>query len=115
MQPLATAEDIERPQDKLFRKLANVLSGYLDTLQISDVERAYRLADEAHEGQFRLTGEPYICHPLSVALILADMRMDARGIMAAIMHDVIEDTKVTKDELRAQFDDEVADLVDGVT
>lgn len=115
MLSLAAKEEVERPQDKLFRRLETVLAGYLSPEQLSDVERAYRLADEAHEGQLRLSGEPYICHPLSVALILADMRMDARGIMAAIMHDVIEDTPFTKDNLRDSFDDEVADLVDGVT
>jgi GTP pyrophosphokinase/guanosine-3',5'-bis(diphosphate) 3'-pyrophosphohydrolase len=112
--PVAT-EEIELPQDKLFRQLSDVLSDYLDQEQIAEVRRSYQLANQAHEGQFRLTGEPYICHPLSVAMILAEMRMDARGIMAAIMHDVIEDTPVTKDQLRDTFGDEVADLVDGVT
>ncbi len=115
MQPLAVREATELPQEKLIRRLCTVLSGYLDADQISDVERAYELANGAHEGQLRLTGEPYICHPLSVALILADMRMDAHGIMAAIMHDVIEDTLVSKEELARQFGEEVADLVDGVT
>ena len=79
------------------------------------MQRAYTLANRAHVGQVRLTGEPYICHPLSVALILADMRMDARGIMAAIMHDVIEDTPVGKEQIIEEFGLEVAELVDGVT
>ena len=115
MQPLAVREEIELPQEKLIRRLSSVLSDYLDGDQIADVHRAYELAKKAHEGQLRLTGEPYICHPLSVALILADMRMDAHGIMAAIMHDVIEDTLVSKEELAEKFGEEVAELVDGVT
>jgi len=115
MQPLAVREEIELPQEKLIRRLSGVLSDYLDAGQIADVHRAYELANKAHEGQLRLTGEPYICHPLSVALILADMRMDAHGIMAAIMHDVIEDTLVSKEELAEKFGEEVAELVDGVT
>jgi GTP pyrophosphokinase/guanosine-3',5'-bis(diphosphate) 3'-pyrophosphohydrolase len=115
MQPLAVLEEIELPQEKLIRRLSSVLSDYLDSDQIADVHRAYELANKAHEGQLRLTGEPYICHPLSVALILADMRMDAHGIMAAIMHDVIEDTLISKEELAEKFGEEVAELVDGVT
>ncbi|MGZ8244357.1 RelA/SpoT family protein [Methylomagnum sp.] len=113
-QPLPL-EAAELPQEKLIRRLCTLLAGYLDRGQIDEVRRAYELADAAHEGQFRLTGEPYICHPLSVALILAEMRMDAKGVMAAIMHDVIEDTAITKDQLRERFGDEVAELVDGVT
>jgi GTP pyrophosphokinase/guanosine-3',5'-bis(diphosphate) 3'-pyrophosphohydrolase len=115
MQPLAVREEIELPQEKLIRRLSTVLSDYLDADQIAGVHRAYELANKAHEGQLRLTGEPYICHPLSVALILADMRMDAHGIMAAIMHDVIEDTLISKEELAQKFGEEVAELVDGVT
>lgn len=112
---LAVREEIELPQEKLIRRLSTVLSDYLDADQIADVHRAYELASAAHEGQLRLTGEPYICHPLSVALILAGMRMDVHGIMAAIMHDVIEDTLISKEELADKFGEEVAELVDGVT
>ena len=112
---LAVTEAVELPQEKLIRRLCKVLSSYLDADQIAEVIRAYDLAHEAHEGQVRLTGEPYICHPLSVALLLADMRMDMRGIMAAIMHDVIEDTGVDKQRLIDEFGEEVAELVDGVT
>jgi GTP pyrophosphokinase/guanosine-3',5'-bis(diphosphate) 3'-pyrophosphohydrolase len=115
MPSTALREQIELPQEKLIRRLTGALSEYLDDAQIADVHRAYELAQAAHAGQTRLTGEPYICHPLSVALILADMRMDARGIMAAIMHDVIEDTPVTREQLAADFGEEVAGLVDGVT
>ena len=112
---LAVTEAVELPQEKLIRRLCKVLSSYLDADQIAEVIRAYDLAHEAHEGQVRLTGEPYICHPLSVALLLADMRMDMRGIMAAIMHDVIEDTAIDKQRLIDEFGEEVAELVDGVT
>lgn len=112
---LPAREPIERPQDKLIQRLKLALSSYLEPEQIDLVSAAYQLADDAHSGQTRLTGEPYICHPLCVALILSEMRMDASGIMAAILHDVIEDTRVTKDELARRFGDEVAELVDGVT
>ena len=112
---LAVTEEVELPQEKLIRRLCTVLSSYLDADQIAEVVRAYDLAHEAHDGQVRLTGEPYICHPLSVALLLADMRMDMRGIMAAIMHDVIEDTAIDKQRLIDEFGEEVAELVDGVT
>jgi guanosine-3',5'-bis(diphosphate) 3'-pyrophosphohydrolase len=112
---LPQEEATELPQEKLIRRLCGVLSGYLDQAQIDETCRAYRLAAAAHEGQFRLSGEPYICHPLSVALILAEMRMDAKGIMAAVLHDVIEDTPITKEQLREQFGEEVAELVDGVS
>ena len=112
---LAVTEEVELPQEKLIRRLCKVLSSYLDADQIAEVVRAYDLAHEAHDGQVRLTGEPYICHPLSVALLFADMRMDMRGIMAAIMHDVIEDTAIDKQRLIDEFGEEVAELVDGVT
>ena len=79
------------------------------------VDRAYALAEAAHADQRRRSGEPYICHPLSVAEILVEMGMDSESIAAALMHDVAEDTAVTIDEIRAQFGPEVALLVDGVT
>ena len=79
------------------------------------IDRAYALAEKAHDGQRRRSGEPYICHPLSVAQILVELGMDSESIAAALMHDVAEDTAVTIDEIRAQFGPEVALLVDGVT
>lgn len=105
----------QRPQDELMARLCQNLSGYLDQTQIDDCVRAYQFGAEAHAGQFRKSGEAYICHPISVAMILADMHMDARGIMAAILHDVIEDCHVSKKELTNQFGVEVSELVDGVT
>ncbi|MDD1609120.1 MAG: RelA/SpoT family protein [Methylococcaceae bacterium] len=105
----------ERPEDELIARLCQSLSGYLDQKQIDDCVSAYQFGALAHTGQFRKSGEAYICHPLSVAMILADMHMDASGIMAAILHDVIEDCQVSKKELADQFGVEVAELVDGVT
>ncbi len=99
----------------LVDKLREVLSNYLDVIQVENCIRAYQFGADAHFGQFRKSGEPYICHPVEVAISLAEMRMDADGIMAAILHDVIEDTPITKPELAKVFSQEVAELVDGVT
>jgi len=115
MLEIADTIELERPQDKLIRRLCTTLSGYLDPAQIDQCVRAYEVGAKAHEGQFRKSGEAYICHPVSVAISLAEMRMDVHGIMAAILHDVIEDTPLSKKELAAQFGAEVAELVDGVT
>ena len=89
-------------------------STYLQ-LDLEKIQRAYEVADEAHKGIMRRSGEPYIQHPLEVALLLADMRIDADGIVAALLHDVVEDTDFTLDDLRARFGGAVADIVDGVT
>lgn len=115
MNQASRLETPELPQEKLARRLCGLAGSYLDESQVKEIFRAFQSADAAHEGQFRLSGEPYICHPLSVALILAELRMDAKGIMAAILHDVIEDTSITKEQLRQNFGDEVAELVDGVS
>ena len=77
--------------------------------------RAYEVAEEAHNGQFRLTGEPYVEHPLAVAGILADLRLDVDTLAAAVLHDTVEDTHVTRNNIREGFGDQVAKLVDGVT
>jgi GTP diphosphokinase / guanosine-3',5'-bis(diphosphate) 3'-diphosphatase len=98
-----------------FESLRQELKLYLNDTEIGAIEQAYLLAKEAHEGQKRHTGEPYITHPVAVASILAQMRMDPPTIMAAILHDVIEDTYVEKQDLINRFGKEVADLVDGVT
>ncbi|WP_031433340.1 RelA/SpoT family protein [Methylomarinum vadi] len=105
----------ETPEDKLLRRLCSVLSDYLDQEHIDEIVRAYQFGAKAHAGQFRKSGEAFICHPVSVAISLAEMRLDTRGIMAAILHDVIEDTPVSKQELGEQFSEEIAELVDGVT
>jgi len=115
MSKIADAIETKCLQDELIERLCVTLSGYLDQAQINDCVRAYEFGAAAHSGQFRKSGEAYICHPVSVAITLAEMRMDASGIMAAILHDVIEDTPISKKELAKQFGVEVAELVDGVT
>jgi RelA/SpoT family (p)ppGpp synthetase len=115
MLEIADILELERPQDKLVRRLCSTLSGYLDQTQIDQCVHAYQVGAAAHIGQFRKSGEAYICHPVSVAITLAEMHMDANGIMAAILHDVIEDTPISKKQLAEQFGTEVAELVDGVT
>lgn len=95
--------------------LCSVLSSYLEPAQVDAVRDVCYFAAEAHASQLRKTGEPYVFHPISVARILADVRFDHDTIMAAILHDVIEDTQFTKEQLSLRFGEEVAELVDGVT
>jgi guanosine-3',5'-bis(diphosphate) 3'-pyrophosphohydrolase len=95
--------------------LSDRLSTYLSTEHIQLVRRAYFYAEQAHTGQRRRSGEPYIIHPLAVANILADMRLDHQSLMAAMLHDVIEDTGIPKVALAEQFGDVVTELVDGVS
>lgn len=95
--------------------LSHRLSSYLEPSQINRVKRAYFYAEQAHFGQFRRSGEAYITHPLAVANILASMHMDHQSLMAAMLHDVIEDTGIGKDAISGQFGETVADLVDGVS
>ena len=91
------------------------LAKYLSNSQIKQVSRAYYYAEQAHEGQRRRSGEPYIIHPLAVANVLADMHLDHQSLMAAMLHDVIEDTGIPKDALQQQFGSVVTELVDGVS
>ena len=95
--------------------LAERLSSYLEPEQINQVCRAYHYAEQAHDGQYRRSGDPYIIHPLAVANILSQMHMDPQSLMAAMLHDVIEDTAVPKDALVQQFGEVVTELVDGVS
>ena len=95
--------------------LDQTLQTYLSPDQSDQVRRAYYFAEQAHYGQFRRSGEPYVTHPLAVAGILADMHMDHQSLMAAMLHDVIEDTGIDKHAIEAQFGQTVADLVDGVS
>lgn len=99
---------------RLFKRLRRKLH-YLSDKQIAQIHEAYLTALHAHRGQSRQTGEPYITHPVSVACILADMKMDPHTIMAALLHDVIEDTVIEKTDLEKNFGSEVANLVDGVS
>ncbi|WP_041070946.1 RelA/SpoT family protein [Thiolapillus brandeum] len=99
----------------LISDLCTYLESYLPPEQVREVYRAYLFGAEAHKDQKRLSGEPYICHPVAVARILAEMRMDYQCLMAAILHDVIEDTPTAKDQLAEEFSEEIAELVDGVS
>ena len=96
-------------------KLRDLLNTYLDPENVAIVLRAYDLGEAAHRGQTRKTGEPYILHPVAVAQILANMRMDHVSIAAAILHDTIEDTELSWQDIEGNFGPEIADLVDGVT
>ncbi|MFM7275084.1 MAG: HD domain-containing protein, partial [Gammaproteobacteria bacterium] len=95
--------------------LTEKLGAYLTPEHIAAVRRAYFYSEQAHDGQVRRTGQPYVTHPLAVAGILADMRMDHQSLIAALLHDVIEDTGIGKESLAAQFGPAVAELVDGVS
>ncbi len=108
--PPATAEATAASFAALTHKL-----DYLEAADIKKVREAYRFADEAHLGQFRASGEPYITHPIAVAGLCAEWKLDAQAIMAALMHDAMEDCGVTKIELIEKFGAPVADLVDGLT
>lgn len=105
----------ERIQDAEFRHLIDTIHSYLPQADCEDVTKAYHTAEEAHKEQHRVSGEPYILHPLAGAQILADMKIDTTTITAALLHDVVEDTACTLEDLRNEFGREVAFLVDGVT
>ncbi|EAR21932.1 RelA/SpoT family protein [Nitrococcus mobilis] len=95
--------------------LCTLLASYMDSSEVRRVVEAYQFAALAHKDQRRLTGEPYIMHPLAVAKILAEMRLEVESIVAALLHDVIEDTPTAKVEIATRFGDQVAELVDGVS
>ena len=99
----------------MLQGLTDKLTLYLDPKEVDRIERAYHFSEKCHLGQMRQSGDPYITHPLAVANILADMRMDHESLMAALLHDVIEDTGVTKGQISRRFGRTVADLVDGVS
>ncbi len=113
--PLETLRDDSGKPRFLISDLCVYLESYLEQEQIREVYRAYLFSADAHEGQKRLSGEPYIYHPLAVARILADLQMDYKCLMAAILHDVIEDTPTAKEHIAEQFGEEIAELVDGVS
>ena len=115
--PPAAAAHPPTPADAAAASFA-ALTGKLDYLDAADIRRvrdAYRFADEAHLGQFRASGEPYITHPIAVAGLCAEWKLDAQAIMAALMHDAMEDCGITKVELIERFGAPTADLVDGLT
>ncbi|MGF1613119.1 MAG: RelA/SpoT family protein [Gammaproteobacteria bacterium] len=99
----------------LINDLCNLTAAYLDTRQVNEIYRAYLFSAEAHRGQVRASGEPYIFHPLNVARILAELRLDQQSLIAAILHDVIEDTATAKHQIAENFGSDVADIVDGVS
>ena len=99
----------------MLQGLTDKLSSYLDPKEIDRIKRAYHFSEKCHLGQMRQSGDPYITHPLAVANILADMQMDPESLMAGLLHDVIEDTGVTKGQISRRFGRTVADLVDGVS
>lgn len=107
-------QDFTSP-DILYDELIASVHRYHPSADISMIEKAYKIAYEAHEGQARKSGEPYIIHPLCVAIILADLELDKETIVAGLLHDVVEDTVMTEEEIAQEFGDEVALLVDGVT
>jgi GTP pyrophosphokinase len=113
--PLGILEKEQETPRFLISDLCAYLEEYLSPDHIREVYRAYLFGAEAHVGQHRKTGEPYIYHPVAVARILATMRMDHKCLMAAILHDVIEDTPTAKEQLADTFDGEIAELVDGVS
>ena len=107
-------KDFTSPEE-LYDELKKEIKKYHPSDDTSLVDKAYRVAYDAHKGQARKSGEPYIIHPLCVAIILAELELDKETIAAGLLHDVLEDTIMTMDEMRAEFGDDVAHLVDGVT
>ena len=99
----------------LFEGLRNKIGEYLPVDKVTEVQRAFVVARDAHEGQMRSSGDPYITHPVAVASILTEMRMDHETLMAAILHDLIEDTQTSKADLEAEFGEAVADMVEGLS
>ena len=97
------------------KELLGKVSTYLPPEQVERIREAAEFGAAAHQGQKRLSGEPYITHPVAAAEILADLHLDADTLIAAILHDVIEDTPIAKDEIAARFGNDVAEIVDGVT
>ncbi|MDE5864092.1 MAG: HD domain-containing protein, partial [Lachnospiraceae bacterium] len=111
---LSTPKDFTPPAE-LYRTLIEKVLEYHPNTDITMIEKAYAIADKAHEGQLRKSGEPYIMHPLCVAIILAELELDKETIVAGILHDVIEDTIMTDKEIEQEFSSEILLLVDGVT
>ena len=104
-----------RPEIVTWEKLCEAIKASGRTYNMEMIEKAYNLANDAHKGVCRRSGEPYICHPLAVARLVLDLGMDSESIAAALLHDVVEDTPTTLEDLTAQFGAEVAQMVDGVT
>ena len=112
--PVDTPADFTSPE-VLYQDLITEIKKYHPSSDLSDIEKAYKVAYKAHEGQKRKSGEPYIIHPLCVAIILAELELDKESIIAGLLHDVVEDTVMTSEVVEKEFGSEVALLVDGVT
>lgn len=110
-----SSPDSFTPPEELKRQLITTMQSIYDEEDIEAVERAYKVAYKAHEKQKRKSGEPYIIHPICVAIILAELELDKETIMAGLLHDVVEDTETTHEDIVRDFGEEVAQLVDGVT
>lgn len=117
MSEVTTKNEVEPPSEERFliSDLCDLISQYMDQEQVKEVYRAYLFGAQAHEGQIRVSGEPYIYHPIAVARILAQMHMDVKSIIASILHDVLEDTPATRKLIEREFGQDVAHLVDGVS
>ena len=111
---LVQTKDFVEPE-VLYDTLIKRIKKYHPSADLSMIEKAYQIANDAHTGQVRKSGEPYIIHPLYVAIILAELEMDKETIVAGLLHDVVEDTVMTEEEITQEFNEEVALLVDGVT
>ena len=113
-QELIHTQDFESPE-MLYQRLINKVKEYHPSDDISMIEKAYNIANNAHKGQLRKSGEPYIIHPLCVALILADLELDKETIVGGLLHDVVEDTIMTEEDITREFSAEIALIVSGVT
>ncbi|HVK62538.1 MAG TPA: bifunctional (p)ppGpp synthetase/guanosine-3',5'-bis(diphosphate) 3'-pyrophosphohydrolase [Bdellovibrionales bacterium] len=111
----ATEEAISERSPKTLEELCERVRGYFPTADLSIIEKAYHFSERAHEGQIRRSGEPYISHPLGVAAILAELHLDLASIATGLLHDTVEDTHATLEEIEREFGKPIAELVDGVT
>ena len=114
LQTSTITEDFTEPE-VLYEKLKEMFRKYHPSKDFSMVEKAYQIAYKAHEGQLRKSGEPYIIHPICVCIILAELELDKETVVAGMLHDVVEDTELTSEDITMEFGEEVALLVDGVT
>ena len=117
-EPIAAEDEkkfVPENPDELYTKLITLVRENMTENDVALVEKAYFIAKKAHEGQFRFSGEPYIIHPVSVAIILYNLGMDGESMAAALLHDVVEDTDMTKENIQEEFGEDVANLVEGVT
>jgi GTP pyrophosphokinase len=106
--------EVKSPSE-IFSTLISKLNNNYSKADIADITRAYEYARDAHHGQKRLSGEDYVCHPLEVACIIADLSLDKATVMAGLLHDVLEDCDIPYDTLAKKFSPEIAEMVDGVT